>query len=96
MCLLVSLALVTLAAISSRHMLLQQQQHYGSALAHQIATRISAALETGDLLSVAAALQRFLEATSAEEVALFLRRYGIRFSRAKGGAPRDRGPGVFP
>ncbi len=32
----------------------------------------------------------------AEEVALFLRRYGIRFSRAKGGAPRDRGPGVFP
>ncbi len=71
MCLLVSLALVTLAAISSRHMQLQQQEDYGSALARQIATRIGAALETGDLLSVAAALQRFLESSSAEEVALF-------------------------
>jgi hypothetical protein len=71
MCLLVSLALVILAAISSRHMQLQQQQDYGSALARQIATRIGAALETGDLLSVAAALQRFLESSSAEEVALF-------------------------
>jgi hypothetical protein len=36
-CLLVSLALVTLGAISSRHMQAQQQQEYGSALAHQIA-----------------------------------------------------------
>lgn len=71
MCLLVSLALVTLAAISSRHMQLQQQDAYGSALARQIATHIGAALETGDLLSVAAALQRFLESSSAEEVALF-------------------------
>jgi len=71
MCLLVSLALVTLAAISSRYMQLQQQQDYGSSLARQIATRISAALETGDLLSVSASLQRFLESSSAEEVALF-------------------------
>jgi uncharacterized membrane protein affecting hemolysin expression len=71
MCLLVSLALVTLAAISTRHMQLQQQEEYGSALARQIATRISAALETGDLLSVSASLQRFLETSSAEEVAIF-------------------------
>ena len=71
MCLLVSFALVTLAAISTRHMQLQQQEEYGSALARQIATRISAALETGDLLSVAASLQRFLESSSAEEVAIF-------------------------
>jgi hypothetical protein len=71
LCLLVSLALVALGAISSRHMQLQQQQEFGSALAHQIARRISAALESGDLLSVAASLQRFLEASSAEEVAIF-------------------------
>ena len=71
MCLLVSLALVTLAAISPRHMQLQQQEEYGSAQARQIATRISTALETGDLLSVSASLQRFVETSSAEEVAIF-------------------------
>jgi hypothetical protein len=71
LCLLVSLALVTLAAISTRHMQLQQQEEYGSALARQIATRISTALETGDLLSVSASLQRFVETSSAEEVAIF-------------------------
>ena len=71
LCLLVSLALVTLAAISTRHMQMQQQEEYGSALAHQIATRISTALETGDLLSVSASLQRFVETSSAEEVAIF-------------------------
>jgi len=71
LCLLVSLALVTLAAISTHHMQLQQQEEYGSALARQIATRISTALETGDLLSVSASLQRFVETSSAEEVAIF-------------------------
>lgn len=71
LCLLVSLALVTLAAISTRHMQLQQHEVYGSALARQIATRISATLETGDLLSVSASLQRFVETSSAEEVSLF-------------------------
>ena len=71
LCLLVSLALVTLGAISSRHMQAQQQQEYGSALAHQIARRISTALENGDLLSVSASLQRFVETSSAEQVAIF-------------------------
>jgi hypothetical protein len=71
LCLLVSLALVTLGAISSRHMQEQQQQEYGSALAHQIARRISTALESGDLLSVSASLQRFVETSSAEQVAIF-------------------------
>ena len=70
-CLLVSLALVTLGAISSRHMQEQQQEEYGTALAHQIARRISTALESGDLLSVSASLQRFVETSSAEEVAIF-------------------------
>jgi hypothetical protein len=71
LCLLVSLALVTLGAISSRHMQEEQQQEYGSALAHQIARRISTALESGDLLSVSASLQRFVETSSAEQVAIF-------------------------
>lgn len=71
LCFLVSLALVTLAAISTRHLQLQQQEEYGSALARQIATRISTALETGDLLSASASLHRFVETSSAEEVAIF-------------------------
>ncbi len=71
LCLLVSAALVALGAISSRHMQLQQQAEFGTALAHQIARRISAALETGDLLSVSASLQHFVETSSADEVAIF-------------------------
>ena len=71
LCLLVSLALVPLGAISSRHMQAQQQEEYGIALAHQIARRISTALESGDLLSVSASLQRFVETSSAEQVAIF-------------------------
>lgn len=71
LCLSVSLALVTLAAISSRHMQLQQQEDFGTALAHQIARRIGTALETGDLLGVSASLQHFVETSSADEVAIF-------------------------
>lgn len=71
LCLLVSLALVVLAAISSRHMQEAQQADYGNALANQIARRIGTALETGDLLSVAASLQRFVETSSAEQVAIY-------------------------
>ena len=71
LCLLVSLALVTLGAISSSHMQSQQEEEYGIALAHQIARRISTALESGDLLSVSASLQRFVEKSSAQEVAIF-------------------------
>jgi uncharacterized membrane protein affecting hemolysin expression len=71
MCLLVSLALVALGAISSHHMQLQQQEAFGMALAHQIARRIGTALETGDLLGVSASLQHFVETSSAEEVAIF-------------------------
>jgi hypothetical protein len=71
LCLLVSAALVTLGAISSRHMQLQQEAEFGTALAHQIARRIGTALESGDLLSVAASLQHFVETSSAEQVAIF-------------------------
>lgn len=71
LCLVVSLALVTLGAISSHHMQLQLQEEYGTALAHQIARRISTAMESGDLLSVSASLQRFVQTSSAKKVAIF-------------------------
>ena len=70
-CLLISLALVGLAATSSRHMQEVQQASFGNALAQQIARRISVALETGDLLNVAASLHRFVESSSAGKVAIF-------------------------
>lgn len=71
LCLAVSLALVALGAISSKHLQRQQQADFGNALAQQIARRISTALETGDLLSVSASLQRFVETSSAARVAIF-------------------------
>lgn len=71
LCLLVSLALVTLSAISSKHLQRQQQAEFGNALAHQIARRIGSALESGDLLSISASLQRFVETSPADEVAIF-------------------------
>ena len=70
-CLLIGLALVALASISSRHMQLSQQEEYGTALAQLIAIRINTALETGDLLSIAASLQRFVSNSSAEKVEIF-------------------------
>lgn len=71
LCLAVSLALVALGSISSKHLQRQQQAEFGNALAHQIARRISTSLETGDLLSVSASLQRFVETSSAARVAIF-------------------------
>lgn len=71
LCLLVSLALVALGAISSKHLQLQQQQEYGSALARQLAHRAGNALETGDLLGVIASLQRFVSTSAVEEVAIY-------------------------
>lgn len=71
LCLLVSLALVILGAISSRHLQQQQQLESGNALAHQIARRVGVALEAGDLLSITASLQRFVATSSAEEISIF-------------------------
>jgi hypothetical protein len=70
LCLLVSLALVALGAISTRHMQMQLQEEYGLALAQQVAQRISSAMENGDLLSISASLQRFVEVSAAQEVTL--------------------------
>ncbi|PLW84268.1 hypothetical protein CWI75_02705 [Kineobactrum sediminis] len=70
-CLLVSLALVALAVTSARHMQEGQQAAFGNALARQIAHRISASLETGDLLNIAASLHSFVNSSSATEVVFF-------------------------
>ena len=71
LCLTISLALVALAATSSRHVQLAQQEFFGGALARQIARRTATALASGDLLSVKASLQRFVATSPAEEVAIF-------------------------
>ena len=71
LCLAVSLALVVLAAISSKHLQREQQAEFGSALAHQIARRVSTSLETGDLLSITASLQRFVDTSTADAIAIF-------------------------
>lgn len=65
LCLLVSIALVVLAAIASKHLQNEQQAALGDALAHQIARRASTSLETGDLLSITASLQRFIDTSPA-------------------------------
>lgn len=48
----------------------QLQQEYGEALAHLIAQRVSSAMEAGDLLSVSASLQRFVESSAAQRISL--------------------------
>ncbi len=68
LCLLASLAMVILAAISSRHMQHRQQAEFGTALARQVAARVGLALETGDLLSLRASLQRFVDNSAAQRV----------------------------
>ena len=70
LCLLVSLALVALGAISTRHMQSLQQEEYGSALAQSVAARVSAALENGDLLSISATLRRFVNTSAAQGIAV--------------------------
>ncbi|MFV0278919.1 MAG: hypothetical protein ACK5HY_17310 [Parahaliea sp.] len=70
-CLLVSLSLVALSTSSSQHLLQTERAAHGDALAGQIAGRLGTALETGNLLSIAASLQRFVETSPAEQVAIF-------------------------
>jgi hypothetical protein len=69
-CLLVSLALVALGATSTRYMQTLLQEEYGTALAKLVATRISTAMESGDLLSVSASLQRIIETSAAQAIVI--------------------------
>ena len=68
LCLAVSLALVALGAISTRHMQMLLQEQYGTALARLVAARISTDMERGDLLSVSATLQRLMEISTAQAI----------------------------
>lgn len=67
---MVSLALVALGAISTRHMQMLSQDEYGTALAKLVARRVSTALESGDLLSVSASLQRFINTFAAQSIVI--------------------------
>lgn len=69
-CLLVSLALIALSAVSGDHTRQLQQRAFGDALALQLANSVGGALEIGDLLGAAALLQQFVDMTLAEEVEL--------------------------
>jgi len=70
LCLVVTLSLVALAAISSRHMQAEVQREYGAALAQFIAARVSTSMESGDLLGISASLRRFVTVSAADEVVL--------------------------
>ena len=70
LCLLVSLALIALGAISTRHMQMLLQEEYGTSLARLVAARISTAMERGDLLSISATLQRLLENSMAQAITI--------------------------
>jgi hypothetical protein len=70
LCLLVSLALIALGAISTRHMQMLLQEEYGTSLAQLVAARISTAMERGDLLSISATLQRLLENSMAQAITI--------------------------
>ena len=67
---MVSLALVALGAISTRHMQMLLQEEYGTSLAKLVAARISTAMERGDLLSVSATLQRLRENSMAQAITI--------------------------
>ncbi|EED35950.1 conserved hypothetical protein [Luminiphilus syltensis NOR5-1B] len=60
-CLVATLLLVALAAQSSAHTQRALQDEFGQAVAQQLARRLSVELAAGDLLGVAAELQRLIE-----------------------------------
>lgn len=70
-CFLVSITLVGLSATSSEHMQTVQRQDHGQALARHISRDVSTALEAGDLLGVAALLQRFVDNSAAVQVIMY-------------------------
>lgn len=67
----VGLALILLAALSSTHLQESQQDAFGDALANHLAQQVSSALESGDLLSLAATLQQFHRTSSVGNVRVF-------------------------
>jgi hypothetical protein len=66
--LVVSCGLVWLAATSSHYLLEQREQAYGKALAQQVVADIVEPLQRGDLLSVRASLQRFVDQSPAAAI----------------------------
>lgn len=69
--LLVAILLVALSYTASRHLLSAQESELGDSLAAQLAYQASRALETGELLNVAALLQRFLASAPVDELTVY-------------------------
>lgn len=69
--LMLTLALVVLALISSRFLLQEQRQRHGEALAAQLASALRGPLENGDLLAIGASLQQLASADAASRIALY-------------------------
>jgi len=68
--LVVGLCLLWLAATASSHLLAQQEQRYGDALARQLAASLREPLQSGDLLAARATLQRFLDSSLANSIVI--------------------------
>jgi hypothetical protein len=67
----VGLAIVLLATVSVRHLQSTEQEAMGQALSALLAQQARDALETGDLLSLAATLQQFRENADVARVSVF-------------------------
>lgn len=63
--LLVSLCLLWLAATSSAYLQSERERLYGESLAQQVSATVRESLQRGDLLSVRASLQRFVDSSLA-------------------------------
>lgn len=67
-CLFVGLSIVWLASTSSSYLQATRERAYGEGLARQVAASVSDSLQRGDLLSVRASLQRFVDGSLASAI----------------------------
>ena len=70
LCLLISLTLTLLAALSARYILDQQVRQHGNATAQQIATQVAPVLATGDLIMLEVSLEKLLQEHSLLNLAV--------------------------
>lgn len=71
LCFVVCTAVIALTSIAVKYLQFQQLSEQGSALSQQLGAEVSTALETEDLLVVAAILQRYVDKTSAVDAAVY-------------------------
>ncbi|PIE38061.1 MAG: hypothetical protein CSA53_04490 [Gammaproteobacteria bacterium] len=71
LCFLVCGAVISLTSVAVHNLQSQQVSERGEALSQQLASEVNAALETGDLLGIAAILQRYIDNNTAIEAAVY-------------------------